>query len=115
MTDEPWNQYPRDGFLHLGKLLEPGELEVLRQRADDLALGAIGNEHVLMQLDTGGPYEALPGAVPAFEQGTLGYRKLQGLERDDLFRPLVVQPLFLEICARMYGPHAPSRSFGRWS
>jgi hypothetical protein len=34
-------------------------------------------------------------------------RELGGLEHDELFRPLVAHQLFLEICARMYAPHAP--------
>ena len=36
LTEEQWSQYSRDGFLHLGKLVEPEQLTVLRQRADDL-------------------------------------------------------------------------------
>ena len=59
-----------------------------------------------MQLDTGGAYEELPEAVPSFDRGTMLYRKIQGLETDDLFSRLVRHPLFLEICARQYGPHA---------
>ncbi len=59
-----------------------------------------------MQLDTGGAYEDLPGAVRDFDRGTVLYRKIQGLETDDLFSRLVRHPLFLEICARQYGGHA---------
>jgi hypothetical protein len=64
-----------------------------------------------MQLDTGGVYEELPAAVRSFEHGTMLYRKIQGLETDDLFVRLVKHPLFLEICARQYGPHAPISIF----
>ena len=106
LTEQQWNDYSRDGFLHLGKVLEPEELEALRQRADDLALGNVKNPDVQMQLDTGGAYEELPGAVPAFDRGTPLYRKIQGLETDELFARLVRHPLFLEVCARQYGPHA---------
>jgi hypothetical protein len=106
LTEQQWNDYARDGFLHLGKVLEPEELEALRQRADDLALGNVKNPDVQMQLDTGGAYEELPGAVPAFDRGTTLYRKIQGLETDELFAHLVRHSLFLEVCARQYGPHA---------
>lgn len=111
LTEQQWNDYSRDGFLHLGKVLEPAELESLRKRADDLALGHVKNPDVQMQLDTGGVYEELPQAVRAFEHGTRLYRKIQGLETDDLFVRLVKHPLLLEICARQYGPHAPISIF----
>jgi hypothetical protein len=106
LSEQQWTDYSRDGFLHLGKVLEPDELEALRQRADDLALGNLRNPDVQMQLDTGGAYEALPEAVQSFERGTVLYRKIQGLETDDLFGRLVRHPLFLEVCARQYGRHA---------
>ncbi len=106
LTEQQWNDYARDGFLHLGKVLEPEELEALRQRADDLALGTVKNPEVEMQLDTGGVYEELPAAVLGFESGTVLYRKIQGLETDELYSRLVKNPLFLEICARQYGWHA---------
>jgi phytanoyl-CoA hydroxylase len=111
LTEQQWNDYSRDGFLHLGKVLEPEELDALRQRADDLALGNVKNPDVQMQLDTGGVYEELPAAVRAFDRGTMLYRKIQGLETDELFERLVKHPLFLEICARQYGPHAPISIF----
>jgi polysaccharide pyruvyl transferase WcaK-like protein len=111
MTEQQWIDYDRDGFLHLGKVIEPEELDLLRQRADDLALGNVRNPNVQMQLDTGGGYEELPAAVPTFERGTRLYRKIQGLETDELFSRLVRHPLFLEICARQYGQHAPVSIF----
>ena len=112
MIDEPqWSDYARDGYLHLGRVLEPAEVEALCARADDLALGKVHNPSIEMQLDTGGIYEELPGAVRAFEQGTLRYRKLQGLQTDPLFARLVWHPLAAEICARQYGAHAPVSIF----
>jgi polysaccharide pyruvyl transferase WcaK-like protein len=106
ITEQQWSDYSRDGFLHLGKVLEAEELEDLRQRADDLALGNVRNPDVQLQLDTGGAYEELPAAVRSFDRGTMLYRKIQGLETDELFSRLVRHPLFLEICARQYGRHA---------
>lgn len=111
LTERQWNDYARDGFLHLGKVLELEEVEALRQRADDLALGEVKNPEVQMQLDTGGAYEELPAAVRSFERGTVLYRKIQGLESDELFSRLVRHPLCLEICARQYGRHAPVSIF----
>ncbi len=111
LTEQQWNDYTRDGFLHLGKVLEPEEVEALQRRADDLALGNLHNPDVQMQLDTGGAYEELAGIVSAFDRGTVLYRKIQGLETDDLYSRLVRHPIFLEICARVYGMHAPVSIF----
>ena len=106
LSEEQWNGYGQNGYMHLGKVMEPDEVEALKQRADDIAKGVVTNPGVQMQLDTGGAYEELPQAVGRFNHGTLLYRKIQGLETDDLFAPLVRHPLFLDICARQYGRHA---------
>jgi hypothetical protein len=106
LTEQQWTEFTRDGFLHLGEVLEPSEIEGLARRADDLALGAVVNPNVRMQLDTGGRYQDLPAAVSSFEQGTFLYRKIQGLETDDLFARLIQKPAFKEVCARIYGQHA---------
>jgi hypothetical protein len=71
----------------------------------------VRNEQVLLQLDTGGAYENLPEAVEQLEVGTRLYRKIQGLEFDDEFLPLVRHPRFFEVCARIYGPHVPLSIF----
>ena len=105
ITEEAWDQFSRDGFLHLGQVLSDDDVERLKQRADDLAAGNVKNPQVLLQLDTGGEYLALPGAVEAFDSPTKLYRKIQGLEFDDEFLPLIRHPRFFEVCARMYGPH----------
>jgi len=106
LIEHQWNEFHRDGFMHLGKVLELDEIGELKERADELALGNAVNPSVQMQLDTGGAYDALPGAVAKFEAGTLLYRKIQGLESDDLFARLIRQPVFQEVCAQTYGKHA---------
>ncbi len=111
LTEQQWDDYDRDGFLHLGKVLEAEEVEALQRRADDLALGNLRNPNVQMQLDTGGAYDELAEIVPGFDRGTVLYRKIQGLESDDLYSRLVRHPLFLDICAHEYGPHAPVSIF----
>lgn len=106
LTDADWQNFWRDGYLHLGPVLDAEQVLALQQRADALALGQVANPAIQMQHDTGGAYEALPEAVSRFEQGTHLYRKIQGLESDDLFASLIDRPLFREVCAQMYGPHA---------
>jgi|CXWL01.1.fsa_nt_gi hypothetical protein len=111
ITIEQWHDYERDGFLHLGQLLTPEEVEALKQRADDLALGRVENPNIAFQLDTGGAYEDLPGIVDHLDRPTLLYRKIQGLEYDDRFVGLVLHPICLEVCAHEYGAHAPLSLF----
>lgn len=111
VSDQQWRDYAEQGFLHLGELLSVDELEALRTRADDLALGRVTNSRVEMQLDTGGRYEDLPEATGDFGAGTLLYRKVQGLETDDLYAAVLRRQVFVDIAARHYGPHAPVSLF----
>jgi len=106
LGEKDWQAFDVSGFMRLGQVLDAEQVEALKQRADDLALGAVRNPAVQLQRDTGGVYEELPQAQAQDDGATLRYRKVQGLEADELFRPLVQHPLFREVCARLYGPHA---------
>lgn len=106
MTEEQWQSFHINGYLHLGEMLNGEEVAALKQRANDLALGVVKNPDVQFQRDTGGAYEDLPAAVPQFDKGTLLYRKIQGLENDELFLRLIKKPVCLDICAKIYGRHA---------
>jgi phytanoyl-CoA hydroxylase len=97
IDEQQWQRFSIDGFLHLGRVLTGPELEALRERAGELAAGTLHNDRVVMALEGGGE---------AASAGAHGYRQIQGLEHDDVFRSLVAHPLFLEVCARMYAPHA---------
>jgi hypothetical protein len=110
-SEQQWSEFETQGFLHLGCLLDSDATTALAQRADDLAGGVRVNPAIQLQLDTGGAYDALPEIVSQLDKGTLLYRKVQGLEHDELFSPLVHHPLFGEICARLYGAHAPVSLF----
>ena len=111
LDETQWQHFSLDGFLHLGPVLASPEVGELRDRADDLAMGRAQNAGVLMALDAAGSEGDPPGLVSGFDRGTLAYREIQGLEYDDVFRPLVTHPLFLEICARLYAPHAAISMF----
>src|ERR1700730_5860489 len=106
LGENSWEDFSRQGFLHLGSVLTVEEVEALKKRADDLAMGIVQNPKVQMHLDTGGAYDKLPAAVSHFPEGTRLYRKIQGLENDPLFLRLIETPVFLEVCAKMYGSHA---------
>lgn len=111
IADEQWDQYFRRGYLHLGQLVDAAELDRLRERADDLATGRVLNPQVQVQLDTGGRYEDLPEVTGQPSGGTLRYRKVQGLETDELFRAVLRSPVLAEVAAHHYGRHASASLF----
>lgn len=106
IDDEQWEKFDRDGFVSLGQVVPSCDVSSMATRADDLATGRVANASVQFQLDTGGSYDDLSAAVDHLDEPTLLYRKIQGLERDDVFRKVLDLPIIGELCARMYGPHA---------
>jgi len=105
ITPEQWDAFDRQGFVNLGRVFDQARVASLCTRLDDLMLGKVQYPGLIMQLETGAEYEALPTPTRGFIKPTLGYRKLQGLEVDPLFHQLVEDGLFREAAARLYGPH----------
>lgn len=109
-----WSAFERSGYLRLGRLLSDGELDVVRARIDAIMLGQadVDYERLLMQLDSAdGRYGALGEQTLGHKGATLGYRKIQGLERDPVHRRYVEHVLFREICAHTYGATTPIACF----
>ncbi len=114
LTEKDWRFYEDNGYLRLGRTLSDVELRGLRTRIDDIMLGRaeLNYDRVLMQLDSdSGRYEDAGEQSRGFKGSTLGYRKIQDLEFDDLFLAYMQKPLFLEICRRVYGPAMPIAAF----
>lgn len=114
ITDAQWDQYERDGYLRLGKLLSDEELEGLSARIDDIMLGKarVNYDRMLMQLDSAtGKYEDAGVQSRGFKGATLEYRKIQELEFDPLFLAYMQKPVFEHVCQRVYGPHTPVAAF----
>ncbi len=105
LTDDQWRQYAEDGYLFLGKVLGDGELSALQARIDDVMLGRVRYEGMMMQLDLGGEYANTAPQTVGFKGPTLDYRKIEQLEKDPLFLEYMRKPLFRDICARAYGAH----------
>jgi len=114
ISDEQWQQYERDGYLRLGRVLAPEELGALSRRIDEIMLGeaAIDYDRMLMQLDSSsGQYGDMPPQSNGHKGATLNYRKIQDLEMDPLFLAYMQRPIFREICARVYGEETPIACF----
>jgi phytanoyl-CoA hydroxylase len=85
------------GWARLGRVAADDVLESLRARCDDLMLGRVRVDGLFFQPDSpSGDYADL-----AFGRGwigpSLGYRKIEKLELDDLFRALIAAPRFEQI------------------
>ncbi len=114
MTEQQWEQFSRDGYLRLGKLLDGGDLAALQKRIDQIMLGTadVDYDRMLMQIDSdSGRYEDAGEQSKGFKGPTLNYRKIQDLERDPLFLAYLQRPLFRDICARVHGPGVPIATF----
>jgi ectoine hydroxylase-related dioxygenase (phytanoyl-CoA dioxygenase family) len=114
ISDAQWAFYEDNGYLKLGKLLDDAALNALRQRIDDIMLGRAGLDYnrLLMQLDSDtGKYEDAGAQSRGHKGATLGYRKIQDLEYDELFLAFMQRPIFREICARVYGEQCEIAAF----
>jgi phytanoyl-CoA hydroxylase len=101
-----WRQYDEQGFLNLGKVLDEDELKALQDRIDDIMMGRVRYEGMMMQLDLGGGYDNTAPQTKGFKGATLDYRKIEQLELDRVFLDYMRKPIYREICARIYGAHA---------
>lgn len=93
-----------DGFVRLGKLATDEDLSRLRARADDLMLGRIDGAHLFFQHDAlTGRYHDAPLAK-GWQGPSLGYRKIEKLERDPVFAAWMRDPRFESIVGCFHSP-----------
>jgi len=95
-----WREH---GWARLGLLADDETLAALRARADDLMLGRVVHEGLFFQHDSPtGRYEDLD-----FGRGwigpSLGYRKLEKLERDPVFRAWIENRAFERVVRAVVG------------
>jgi len=114
ISDTQWQQYQRDGYLHLGRMLDGGQLKAMQDRIDAIMLGEapVDYKRMLMQLDSEtGDYENAGEMSRGHKGRTLGYRKIQDLEYDPIFLAFMQRPIFRDLCARVHGPQTPIDCF----
>jgi len=105
LSEDQWQQYQSQGYLHLGTVLTDEELNALAQEMDDIMLGqaSLDYDRMLMQLDRDPDTGKAGPQTKGHKGATLSYRKIQDLEYDPLFLDYMRKPLFRHICARVYG------------
>lgn len=103
LTDEELAAYHEHGYVRLGKVGPDDEIKALCDRIDDIMLGKISYNNMLMQLCPSAGKPELSKQTKVFKGSTLKYRKVQDLEQDPLFLPYIQHPLFRDITRRIIG------------
>jgi phytanoyl-CoA hydroxylase len=103
--------YREHGWARLGPVLTSDQVAALRERADDLMLGRVVVPGLFFQHDAAsGDYEDLEHGK-GWVGPSLGYRKLEKLERDERFREHIERPAFEQVArAVIDGPIAIYRA-----
>ena len=91
-----------DGYARLGRILDDDRLDALRARSEAIMLGQVVLPGLFFQLDAAtGRYDDLEHGK-GWNGPSLAYRKIEKLERDDLFRTLVDEPRFAPVIQGVY-------------
>ncbi len=103
LTDEELKIFHQQGYVRLGKVAPDEEVEALCRRIDDIMLGNICYDNMLMQLCPSARKPELSKQTKEFKGSSLKYRKIQDLEQDPLFLPYIQYPLFRDITRKIIG------------
>jgi phytanoyl-CoA hydroxylase len=96
-------EFARDGFARLGRLVSDEGLASLRQRADDLMMGRAPDPGLFFQLDTEtGAYGDLTFGR-GYQGPSYNYRKIEKLEKDELFLAWLRNAVFASIARSLIG------------
>jgi len=101
--DGPVARYRREGFARLGPVLGEDVLAPLRRRCDQIMLGEVQIPGLFFQHDgSTGAYEDLPHGL-GWQGPSLAYRKIEKLERDELFAAVIGNALFGRVARAVHG------------
>lgn len=106
IPQEHWALFDQQGYLRLGKIADRHMLDAMCRRIDDIMLGKakVDYSRMLMQLDSDdGNYESAGEQTRGFKGATVGYRKIEQLELDEVFHAYMTLPVFEEVARRFYG------------
>jgi phytanoyl-CoA hydroxylase len=96
--------YRAFGWARLGPVAAPAALAALRRRAEQLMLGEVVHPGLFFQHDSASRrYDDVPRGR-GWQGPSLGYRKLEKLERDPLFAAFIANPLFGRVARAVIGP-----------
>ena len=95
------DQWREQGYVRLGHIAPAEEIDALCQRIDDIMLGKVRYDKMLMQLCPSAGEEELSRQTKEFKGSSLKYRKIQDLEQDPLFLAYLQHPLFRDLTAKI--------------
>lgn len=102
---EDYQQFEDQGFVKLGHILSPQQLQVMQEQINRIMLGEIRYDDMMMQLDSdSGNYGDLGAQSAGFKGATLKYRKIEQLEQDPVFRRYLQSSLIADIAQQLIGP-----------
>ncbi len=105
LTEEELKAYQENGYVRIGHVVPPREIEALCQRIDDIMLGKIRYGNMLMQLCPSAGKPELARQSKTFKASSLKYRKIQDLEQDPLFLAYLQNRLFRDTTRKIIGEH----------
>jgi ectoine hydroxylase-related dioxygenase (phytanoyl-CoA dioxygenase family) len=104
--EEVLAHFAEHGYARLGPLMSEEGLESLRRRADDLMMGRAPDPGLFFQLDTDtGSYRDLVFGR-GYQGPSLNYRKIEKLEKDELFLQWLRNRVFQRIADALLGPRS---------
>lgn len=103
LTGEEMKRFQEEGYVRLGKVAPDEQIEALCQRIDDIMLGNVRYENMLMQLCPSAGAPDLSRQTKTFKGSTLKYRKIQDLEQDQLFLAYMQHLLFRDLTRKIVG------------
>ena len=103
LSDAELQTFHDQGYVHLGHVAPAAEIEAMCQRIDDIMLGNISYDNMLMQLCPSAGQPELSRQSKVFKGSTLKYRKIQDLEQDPLYLAYMQKPLFRDLTRKIVG------------
>ena len=97
------DQFHQQGYVRFGHVASREEIDALCQRIDQIMLGEVRYDDMLMQLCPSAGNPDLSRQTKEFKGSTLKYRKIQDLEQDPLFLGYLQKPLFRDLTAKIVG------------
>ena len=102
LTEEELAAFYENGYVRLGKVASNAEIDALGRHIDDIMLGRIRYDNMLMQLcPSAGASAELSKQTKTFKIPSLKYRKVETLEKDPLFRAYIQHPMFRDITRKI--------------
>ena len=103
LSPEELEVFDEQGYVRLGKVAPDEHIQAMCRRIDDIMLGKIHYDNMLMQLCPSAGKPELSKQTKEFKASSLKYRKIQDLEQDPLFLSYIQLPLFHDITRQLIG------------